>query len=84
MERLLLVILACGVLVTVGMPFTSDYEYQYDEPQDGFEEEVVEKEVVTNEQFEMTTKPLNITAIAGDKVELPCRVNKLPGGVKNK
>ena len=72
--------LAWGVLVTVGMPVTSEYEYQYDEPQEGFEEEVVEKEVVTNQKFEMITKPLNITAIAGETVKLPCRVDKLPGG----
>ena len=76
----MLVSLAWGVLVTVGMPVTSEYEYQYDEPQEGFEEEVVEKEVVTNEKFEMITKPLNITAIAGETVKLPCRVDKLPGG----
>eukprot|EP00092_Neocalanus_flemingeri_P027022 GFUD01029303.1.p1 GENE.GFUD01029303.1~~GFUD01029303.1.p1 ORF type:complete len:189 (+),score=60.15 GFUD01029303.1:258-824(+) len=81
MEILVMVSLAWGVMVTVGMPLTSEYEYQYDEPQEGFEEEIVEKEVVSTEKFEMITKPLNITAIAGDTIELPCRVNKLPADV---
>merc|ERR1712106_56025 len=47
----------------------------------GFEDALEEKEVATNEKFEMITKPLNIVAIAGDKVELPCMVDKLPSGV---
>ena len=66
------------VLGTMGMPNIDDYEYQYDEPQDGFSEEVMEKEVATNEKIKMITEPLNIVAIAGDRVELPCRVEKLP------
>merc|ERR1712106_862099 len=41
----------------------------------------MEKEVVTNEKFEIITKPLNIVAVAGEKVELPCMVDKLPSGV---
>ena len=74
----MLLSLTFGVLVTVGMPNNLDYEYQYYEPQDGFSEEVMEKEVATNEKIEMVTEPLNIIAIAGDRVELPCRVEKLP------
>eukprot|EP00091_Calanus_sinicus_P013916 TRINITY_DN3097_c0_g1_i3.p1 TRINITY_DN3097_c0_g1~~TRINITY_DN3097_c0_g1_i3.p1 ORF type:complete len:179 (-),score=38.78 TRINITY_DN3097_c0_g1_i3:28-564(-) len=69
------------MLVTVGRPSIHDYEYQYDEPQDGFSEEVMEKEVATNEKIKMITEPLNIVATAGDRVELPCRVEKLPNGV---
>ena len=74
----MLLSLTFGVLVTVGMPNNLDYEYQYDEPQDGFSEEVMEKEVATNEKIKMITEPLNIVAIEGDRVELPCRVEKLP------
>merc|ERR1711892_1329733 len=70
------------VIVTVEMPDVQEYdEYQYDEPQDGFQEDIEKKEVDTNEKFEMITKPLNIVAVAGDKVELPCMVDKLPSGV---
>ena len=78
MLKLVFVSLTFGVLVTVGMPNIDDYEYQYDEPQHGFSEEVMEKEVATNEKIKMITEPLNIVAIAGDRVELPCRVDKLP------
>merc|ERR1712123_86837 len=56
-------------------------EYQYDEPQEGFEDALEEKEVATNEKFEMITKPLNIVAVAGERIELPCMVDKLPSGV---
>ena len=41
----------------------------------------MEKEVATNKKLVMLTKPLDITVIAGDKVELPCMVDKLPAGV---
>ena len=76
--------LACLVLNTVGMPDVNDYnEYQYDEPQDEFDEEVMEQEVATNEKFEMITKPLNIVATAGDTIELPCMVDRLPSKVKH-
>ena len=78
----MLVSLTFGVLITVGMPNIDDYEYQYDEPQDVFSEEVMEKEVATNEKIKMITEPLNIVATAGDRVELPCRVDKLPSKVK--
>ena len=78
MLKLVLLSLTFGVMVTVGMPNIDDYEYQYDEPQDGFSDEVMEKEVATNEKIKMITEPLNIVAIAGDRVELPCRVEKLP------
>ena len=74
----MLLSLTFGVLVTFGMPNIHDYEYQYDEPQDGFSEEVMEKVVATNEKIKMITEPLNIVAIAGDRVDLPCRVEKLP------
>ena len=47
-----------------------------------FSEEVMEKEVATNEKIKMITEPLNIVATAGDRVELPCRVDKLPSKVK--
>merc|ERR1711892_371924 len=70
------------VIVTVEMPDVQEYdEYQYDEPQDGFQEDIEEKEVATNKKLVMITKPLNIVAIAGNKVELPCMVDKLPSGV---
>ena len=82
MEKIVLLSLTFGVLVTVGMPNIDDYEYQYDEPQDAFSEEVIEKEVATNEKIKMITEPLNIVAIAGDRVELPCRVEKLPSKSK--
>ena len=73
---------ALVVLVTVGRPDVQEYdEYQYDEPQEGFEEALEEKEVATNEKFEMITKPLNIVAVAGERIELPCMVDKLPSKV---
>ena len=78
MLGLVLLSLTLGVFGTMGMPNIHDYEYQYDEPQDGFSEEVMEKEVATNEKIKMITEPLNIVATAGDTVELPCRVDKLP------
>ena len=82
MERLSFIILAWVVLVTVGTPNIHEYdEYQYDEPQEGCEEDIEEKEIATNGKFEMITKPLNIVAVAGDKVELPCMVDKLPSKV---
>ena len=55
MLKLVLLSLTFGVLVTVGMPNIDDYEYQYDEPLGGFSEEVMEKEVATNEKIKMIT-----------------------------
>eukprot|EP00092_Neocalanus_flemingeri_P010274 GFUD01011070.1.p1 GENE.GFUD01011070.1~~GFUD01011070.1.p1 ORF type:complete len:189 (+),score=62.11 GFUD01011070.1:162-728(+) len=80
MQNIVIISLAWGLLAT-GLPSSGEYEYEYEEPQEGVEEEMVEKEFVSNEKFEMITKPLNITAIAGDTIELPCRVNKLPADV---
>merc|ERR1712128_320282 len=82
MEKLVLLICVLELLVMTAKSNTNDYEdYQYDEPHDISEEESVEKEVATNEKLVMLTKPLEINVIAGDKVELPCMVDKLPSGV---
>ena len=79
MEKLLIFVFSWMVLLTLGRPDLQEYdEYHYDDPDFAFEEEIMEKEVVTNEKFEIITKPLNIVAVAGEKVELPCMVDKLP------
>ena len=73
------IILSCLVLLTVARPDNQEYEeYQYDEPFPESDHEASEEEIATNVNVKILTKPLNIEAVAGEKVELPCIVDKLP------
>ena len=72
-------ILSCLVLLTVARPDNQEYEeYQYDEPFPESDHEASEEEIATNVNVKILTKPLSIEAVAGEKVELPCIVDKLP------
>merc|ERR1711915_292484 len=56
-----------------GIQTTSDYnEYQYDEPNDEFDDDVSENELIANRKLSIVTEPLIVKAIAGDKIILPC------------
>ena len=79
MDSWVVITLSCLVLLTMARPDIQDYEeYQYDEPSLDVDHEASEEEIATNVNVEILTKPLNIEAAAGEKIELPCKVDKLP------
>ena len=79
MDSWVVIILSCLVLLTMARPDIQEYEeYQYDEPILDDEHEASEEEIATNVNVEILTKPLNIEAVAGEKIELPCKVDRLP------
>ena len=65
-----------------GIHTTSDYnEYQYDEPNDEFDDDASENELIANKELSIVTEPLNVKAIAGDKIILPCSADVQLGGI---
>ena len=67
-----------------GTQTTSDYsEYQYDEPNDEFDDNESENELLANKELTIVTEPLNVKAMTGDKIILPCSVDVKLGRIKS-
>ena len=66
-----------------GIQTIRDYnEYQYDEANDEFDDDERENELIANKELSIATEPLNVKAIAGDKIILPCSADVQLSGIK--
>ena len=73
-----LILFLYGVSPITFVQTVHEYKYLYDYIDESFKD-VIEKEFIGDLELQIITEPHFITASVGQRIVLPCKVEKLPG-----